>query len=74
MQVQKRTMNWLPKASLYSEQAAKRAKQKAAHEEFLTSQSGLSTTIGSIMSNNITETGNIVSRVAAKRLGIDLSS
>ena len=69
MQIQKRTMNWLPKASLYDEQAAKRAKQKAAHQEFLSSQSNLANTIGSIMTNNTTETTNIVSNIALERMG-----
>ncbi|MEO7223191.1 MAG: hypothetical protein ABIY37_12020 [Devosia sp.] len=62
-------MNWLPKASLYAEQAAKRAKQKATHQDFLSSQSNLASTIGNIMTNNTTETTNLVSRVALARLG-----
>ena len=68
MQIQKRTMNWLPRASLYNEQAAKRAKQSAAHQEFLSNQSNLSSTIGGIMSTNMTETTNIVSKVALARI------
>jgi hypothetical protein len=68
MQIQKRTMGWLPKASLYNEQAAKRAKQRAAHQTFMSNQSNLSASIGNIMSNNTAETTNIVSRVALARL------
>jgi hypothetical protein len=68
MQIQKRSMNWLPRASLYNEQAAKRAKQKAAHQEFLSSQTNLTSTIGDIMNTNMTETTNIVSKVALARI------
>ena len=68
MQIQKRTMNWLPKASLYNEQAAKRAKQKSAHQAFLSSQSNLSSTIGSIMTTNTQGVTEIVSNVALARL------
>ena len=69
MQIQKRTMNWLPRASLYNEQAYKRQKQKAAHQEFLSSQSNLSSTIGSIVTSNMQGMTDIVSNIALKRLG-----
>ena len=69
MRIAKRTMNWLPKPSLYNEQAARRAKQKAVHREFLSSQSNLAATIGGIMTNNTTQMTNIVSNIALQRLG-----
>ena len=69
MQIQKRTMGWLPKASLYNEQAAKRAKQRASHQAFISGQSNLTSTIGNIMNTNMTETTNIVSKVALARMG-----
>jgi hypothetical protein len=68
MQIQKRTMNWLPRAALYDEQAAKRAKQKAAHQEFLSTQSNLSSTIGGIMTSNTQGVTEIVSNIALARL------
>ena len=68
MQIQKRTMNWLPRASLYNEQAYKREKQKAAHQAFLASQSSLTSTIGSIMTANTQATTDIVSNIALARL------
>ena len=68
MQIQKRTMNWLPKATLYNEQAAKREKQKAVHQAFLASQSSLTSTIGSIMTSNTQGTTELVSNVALARL------
>lgn len=70
MQIQKRTMNWLPKPSLYQEQAAKQAKRRASNQAFMSSQSGLANAIGGIMSANSQEQSNIVSRVAMERLGI----
>jgi hypothetical protein len=68
MQIQKRTLNWLPKPSLYDEQAAKRAKQKAAHQDFLSTQSNLSSTIGGIMTSNTQGTTELVSNIALARL------
>jgi hypothetical protein len=69
MIIQKRTLGWLPKPSLYSEQAARLAKQKAAHQDFLSSQTSLSSSISDIQSNYTTEMTNIISRVALQRLG-----
>jgi hypothetical protein len=68
MQIQKRSLNWLPRASLYNEQAAKREKQKAVHQAFLASQSSLTSTIGSIMTANTQATTDIVSNIALARL------
>lgn len=70
MQIQKRTMNWLPKTSLYHESTARRARLKSQSQTFLANQSNLAGTIGNIMTNNMTETTNIVSRIAMQRLGI----
>lgn len=69
MQIQKRTLNWLPKASLYNEQAASRAKQKATHQNFMSNQSNLTSTIGSIMNANMTGTTDIASNIALARMG-----
>ena len=68
MQIQKRTMNWLPKPSLYHEAAAKRAKQRATHQAFINNTSSLATAVTNIVSNQVIETSNIVSRVALARL------
>ncbi len=68
MQIQKRTMNWLPKPSLYHEAAARRAKQRATHQAFINNTSSLTTAVSNIMTNKVIETGNIVSRVAMARL------
>jgi hypothetical protein len=69
MQIQKRSLGWLPKPSLYNEMAAKRAKQKANHQAFLSSQSNLASTIGSIMTSNTQGTTEIVSNIALARIG-----
>lgn len=68
MRIEKRSMNWLPRPSLYDEQAAKRAKQKAAHQAFLSSTSNLTTTVSGIMTNQVVEMGNIVANVVKARL------
>jgi hypothetical protein len=74
MRIEKRTMNWLPKPSLYHEAAAKRAKQKAAQQAYLNSQSGVADTIGAIHMNQVTEMGNIISKIALARMGIKKSA
>jgi hypothetical protein len=69
MIIQKRTLGWLPKPSLYNQQATARAKQKAAHQDFLSTQSTLTSSISSIQTNYTTEMTNIVSRIALDRMG-----
>ena len=69
MIIQKRTLGWLPKPSLYNEQASNRAKLKSGHQQFLSNQTSLSSSISSIQSNYTAELTNIVSRVALERLG-----
>jgi hypothetical protein len=70
MRIEKRTMDWLPRPSLYDEVQPRRAKQKAAHEEFLNSQSNLATSIGSIQSDYTIGAGTLVADIAAARLGL----
>jgi hypothetical protein len=69
MRIEKRTMNWLPRTSLYNEQAQIRARRQAAHQQFLSSQSTLASAIGNIMTSSTQGTTEIVSNIALKRLG-----
>lgn len=69
MRIEKRTLNWLPKPSLYQEQASSRAKQRATHQDFISTSSSLSTSVGNILTNNTAEQTNLVSRVALERMG-----
>jgi hypothetical protein len=73
MIIQKRSMNWLPKRSLYNEAAYKAAKQKAAHQAFLGSTSGITDTVTAINVNQVKEMGNITSNIVLARLGIKKS-
>lgn len=68
MQIQKRTLGWLPKPSLYAEQTAKAAKQRASHADFLSTQSSLQSSVSDIMNSNASETTNIVSKIALARI------
>jgi hypothetical protein len=74
MQVQKRTMNWLPRESMYDEAVASRQKRREQNEAFLQTQTNLASTIGSIQQGLISGTGEITSNIAATRLGIDLKA
>ena len=68
MNIQKRTLGWLPKPSLYNEMAYKRAKQKANHQAFLSSTSSLTSVVSNINTNQVTEMVNITSKIAYARL------
>ncbi|MEQ1771471.1 MAG: hypothetical protein ABL879_16710 [Devosia sp.] len=70
MQIQKRTMGWLPRPSLYNEAEAARLKNKSMHQDFLSTQSSFASSIGSIQSNFSTEQGVLIGNMAAKRLGM----
>lgn len=51
MQVQKHSMNWLPKQSTYDYVQAQNAKRHEAHQAFLDSQDSLATSFSSIVTN-----------------------
>jgi len=68
MRIQKRTMGWLPRASLYNEAQSRQAKQKAAHQAFLSTQSGLADRIGAINSDFASAQTQLVSNVAVARI------
>lgn len=68
MQIQKRTLNWLPRASLYAEAEAARVKRKAqAQSDIANGASMNSTLIGTGLS--VTgEAVNLTLRIAANRI------
>lgn len=68
MQIEKRTMNWMPRASAYDEAVAAREKRKSSNSEFIAGQSSLMSTISGVMTSQVSETVNITSRVALARV------
>lgn len=68
MRIEKRTLGWLPRPSLYQEAVASRAKQREIQQNYLDSYSNLASTIASINTNQATETGNIIARIAKQRI------
>ena len=72
MQIQKRSLGWLPRASLYDAAKAATAKRKDAAESFIATQNAASSTFGSIETNLTQGLVNITSQIAAARLGINL--
>lgn len=67
MEIQKRTMNWLPKPSLYNEAEANRLKRKSNAQAALSQASTASSLIGA----GISTTGdavNLTLRIAAARV------
>lgn len=57
MQIEKRTMNWLPRASLYDEAEAARLKRKANAQAYLSTQSSYA---GAFSSLNTAAAGGAV--------------
>jgi hypothetical protein len=68
MRIEKRTLGWLPRPSLYQEAVASRAKQRAIQQNYLDSNANLATTIANINTTQATETGNIIARIAKQRI------
>jgi hypothetical protein len=68
MRIEKRTMNWLPRASAYDEAVAQRARRKALNEDFITRQTALADTFSGAQIDAVTEMGNIVSQAAQARM------
>ena len=68
MQIQKRTMNWLPRASLYDEAETARLKRKAQAQSDLANTANLASGLigGAIV--NTGESINLTLRIAAARI------
>ncbi|RYE88370.1 MAG: hypothetical protein EOP19_01600 [Hyphomicrobiales bacterium] len=67
MQIQKRTMNWLPKVGVYQEMQNARAKRQDANERVNASAANAATMI-SVGVNNAEDTYNLTLRIAAARV------
>ena len=68
MQIEKRTLNWLPRQSAYDEAVSLRAKRKAAAEDFISTQSTLADTFSGLQSDAVSGLGDIVARAAQARI------
>lgn len=67
MQIEKRTMNWLPRASLYDEAEANRVKRKTYAQQAMAQSS----TATGLISGSISNSGdavNLTLRIAAQRV------
>lgn len=67
MQIEKRTMNWLPRASLYQEAEANRVKRKQYAQQAM-SQSSTATGLISGSISNSGDAVNLTLRIAAQRV------
>jgi hypothetical protein len=72
MIVQKRTLGWLPRPSLFNEAQAAGAKRRAAAQSFMASQNAASSAFGGIQASLTQGMVSITSQIAAARLGIHL--
>ncbi len=68
MQIQKRTMNWLPRASLYDEAEAARVKRKAQAQSDIASAASNNGALISGGTSAVGESINLTLRIAAARI------
>jgi hypothetical protein len=68
MRIEKRTMNWLPRPSLFNEAEAARLKRKAHAQADLSTSAAMNTALISANTSNTGESINLTLRVAAARI------
>jgi hypothetical protein len=68
MQIQKRSMNWLPRASLFNEAEAARLKRKAQAQDDIAKGEALASGFIGGMTSNTGEQINLTLRIAASRI------
>ena len=69
MQIEKRSMNWLPRPSLHSEAEAARTKRKAYSQAAMAQNASYNSTfIGTANTGNTGEQINLTLRIAAERI------
>jgi hypothetical protein len=75
MQIEKRTMNWLPRASLYDEAEAARTKRKAYSQAVLAQNASYNNAlISTANTGNTGEQINLTLRIAAERIQTQASA
>jgi hypothetical protein len=68
MQIQKRTMNWLPRASMYAEAEAARVKRKAQAQSDIANASSINSSLISAGLSVAGDSVNLTLRIAANRI------
>jgi hypothetical protein len=68
MQIQKRTMNWLPRPSLYEEAENARLKRKAYVQDDIAKTQALASGLIGGATDNVGEQINLTLRIAASRI------
>jgi len=69
MRIEKRTMNWLPRPSLYNEAEAARLKRRSNAQETISQSANLNATlISTANTENTGESINLTLRIAAERI------
>ena len=68
MQIQKRSMNWLPRPSLFNEAEAARLKRKAQAQDDLAKSANMSSALIGGTTSNTGESINLTLRIAAARI------
>jgi hypothetical protein len=68
MQIQKRTMNWLPRASLYEEAEAARVKRKANAQAYLAQQSSNASAFTSLTTSSAGSAVDLTMNIAIARV------
>ena len=70
MQIEKRTMNWLPRPGLWQEAQAQRAARRQQATAAIAERQGLASTFAAVRNNLATGQAEIAARAAGSRLSI----
>lgn len=68
MQIEKRSMNWLPRPSTYDYVNSQNAKRRESNDSFIASQNAVASTITNVMTNYSSGLSEIVARVSYDRV------
>jgi hypothetical protein len=68
MQVEKRSMNWLPRESAWDEAQARREKRKAINYAFIEQQSAIASAVQTVRDDLVFGMAEITAQVAAARV------
>lgn len=74
MQIEKRTLNWLPRQSMYDEAQAQRAKRREVNESFIAGQQSLASAVSAAYVNYTMGMAEITGQTAADRVNRLLKS
>ena len=74
MQIGKRSMNWLPRASAYGEMANARAKRQAMNDSYISSATSQASLFSDTLTNFSAGKAELTAKVYAKRVQMEAAA